>query len=171
MKNYYMYITITLMSILVVGCVGMSTNNKEVTTEELYYRSSKRTKTNRELLKSEGIGKDGKVFSIDYKNDQEIVVLGRLMFVDDSGRVQYQYLIENDSCIVYLDPKDIIVDTTWGEPVNDTPTTNKFNPTLYRRSSSSYTNTGNGKEIKTGERGGKYYINDNGKKTYIKKKK
>jgi len=164
MKRCFMYFSVLLISIIMVGCVGL-------TTEELYYRSSKKTKTRRELLKSEGIGRENRVFSIDYKNDEEIVVLGRLKFVDDSGRVQYQYLIENDSCIVYLDPKDIIVDTTWGEPVNDTPTTNKFNPTLYRRSSSSYTNTGNGKEIKTGERGGKYYINDNGKKTYIKKKK
>ena len=171
MKRYYTYLTVIMLSILIVGCVGLNTNDTEVTTEELYYRSSKKTKTRKELLKSEGIGRDGKVFSINYKTDQEIVVLGRLKFVDDSGKVQYQYLLENDSCIVYVNPEDIIVDTTWGEPVNDSPTTSKFNPTLYRKSSPTYVNTGNNKDIKTGERGGQYYINENGKKTYIKKKK
>jgi hypothetical protein len=167
MKGGTFYSIIILLSILVLGCSGLNTGNSE----ELYYRSSKRTTTKKELVKSEGIGRDGKQFSIDYKKDQEIVVLGRLKFQNDSGVVQYKYLVENDSCIVYVNPEDILVDTTWGEPVNDTPTTTKFNPSLYNKNTSTYINTGTGKDIKTGERGGQYYINDNGKKTYIKKKK
>lgn len=42
---------------------------------------------------------------------------------------------------------------------------------LKKNTSSSSGSTGNGQTIQTGPRGGKYYINSNGNKTYIKSKK
>lgn len=44
-------------------------------------------------------------------------------------------------------------------------------PTASRPSSVSSGSSGSGQNIQTGPRGGKYYINSNGKKTYIKKSK
>ncbi|MEG1709382.1 MAG: hypothetical protein RR285_11810 [Acinetobacter sp.] len=54
-------------------------------------------------------------------------------------------------------------------------TTNNSNPytgqkgSVARDYSSEAANYGSGKQIQTGERGGKYYINDKGNKTYVPK--
>jgi hypothetical protein len=141
--------------------------------QERYYYFPKKSRIVVSEVESEGTVRGDSTIKHIFKLNDTLTVIGRVKYRDETtNEITYSYLVEHEKGTLYLHKDDLLVDNSWGEP--DRNLSYKYYQNNSSTSSSPSTpskiNSTN-KDYEVGKRGGEYYINKNGNKTYKKKKK
>lgn len=142
-------------------------SNMQLLTVEQHKRKTARERTNRSNSTYPTTTRNyttNSTYNSLYKNTTSTSTYSR---TDDNDRIIYkgsrggEYYLNSSGKKVYVKSKSSSTNT-YSSPTYSSPT---YSSPSYSTPSSSSTRT-----IQTGPRGGKYYINSNGNKTYVKKK-